>query len=135
MANQNTKEGRKSRTARTRADSERVGERQLSKLRRHELLQILVSQSREIDRLKNEITRLQDQLNDRRLKISSCGTLADASLAVFDVLESAQKAADLYLENIKRMAGSDEPEQQAEASGQKREAEDPQPESGVRGQE
>ena len=135
MAIQSTRESRKGRSARTRADSDRVGERQLSKLRRQELLQILVSQSREIDRLKNEIVKLQEQLNERKLKISSCGTMAEASLAVFDVLESAQKAADLYLENIKRMAGSDEPEQQAEASGQKREAEAPQPESGVRGQE
>ena len=122
MAIQSTRESRKGRSARTRADSDRVGERQLSKLRRQELLQILVSQSREIDRLKNEIVKLQEQLNERKLKISSCGTMAEASLAVFDVLESAQKAADLYLENVRRMADTDAAERsddrQTEPAGQ-----------------
>ena len=122
MAIQSMRESRKGRSARTRADSDRVGERQLSKLRRQELLQILVSQSREIDRLKNEIVKLQEQLNERKLKISSCGTMAEASLAVFDVLESAQKAADLYLENVRRMADTDAAERsddrQTEPAGQ-----------------
>ena len=122
LAIQSTRESRKGRSARTRADSDRVGERQLSKLRRQELLQILVSQSREIDRLKNEIVKLQEQLNERKLKISSCGTMAEASLAVFDVLESAQKAADLYLENVRRMADTDAAERsddrQTEPAGQ-----------------
>ena len=122
MAIQSTRESRKGRSARTRADSDRVGERQLSKLRRQELLQILVSQSREIDRLKNEIVKLQEQLNERKLKISSCGTMAEASLAVFDVLESAQKAADLDLENVRRMADTDAAERsddrQTEPAGQ-----------------
>lgn len=79
-------------------------EKELKKMKRPALLEILVSQSKEIDRLKAELEQKEKELEDRRIIIEKSGSLAEASLEIFHVLESAQKAADLYLENAKRAA-------------------------------
>ena len=81
------------------------GERQLNKLKRQELLEILVNQSREIDRLRTELKETQDRLAERNLKIEESGNLAEASLKLYNLFEDAQKAADLYLDNIRQKAG------------------------------
>ena len=91
---------------------------ELKKLNRIELLELLLAQSREIDRLNQEINRLngeiekqkalqqeiEKRLEDRRLRMEKTGSMAEAALSVYQVLESAQKAADLYLENVRRKA-------------------------------
>ena len=79
-------------------------EKELKKMKRPALLEILVSQSKEIDRLRAELEKKEKELQDRRIIIEKSGSLAEASLEIFHVLESAQKAADLYLENAKRAA-------------------------------
>lgn len=76
-------------------------DKQLKKLSKQELLSLLVTQSKEMDRLKEELEETKKQLEERNIRIGACGSLAEASLAVFHVLEDAQKAADLYLENIR----------------------------------
>ena len=74
---------------------------ELKKLKRTELLEILITQSAEIERLKTELAELQDAFESRTLKISNAGSLAEAALALNGVFESAQAAADQYLENVK----------------------------------
>ena len=81
-------------------------EKELRKMKRPALLEILVSQSREIDRLKAELEQKNKELENRQILIEKSGSLAEASLEIYHVLESAQAAADLYLENIKRNAQS-----------------------------
>ena len=83
-----------------------TAEHQLKKLKRQELLEILVNQSREIDRLKAELKDAREHLEDRQVRIAKSGTLAEASLQIYHIFETAQKAADLYLENVK-LAASD----------------------------
>ncbi len=95
-------------------------DKELKKLSKADLLSLLVTQSKEMDRLKEELAETKKQLEDRSILVEKSGSLADASLAIFHVLEDAQKAADLYLENIKsgRFQKEDEPvteEQQDEA--------------------
>ena len=80
-------------------------ENRLRRLKRQELLQILVEQSKEIDRLRKELKETRKRLAARELKIDASGTLAEASLQIYDVLDRTQKAADLYLENIRLRAG------------------------------
>lgn len=75
----------------------------LRKLKRRDLLEIMLAQSREIDRLREQVDALQAQLDDRNLKLEKAGSLAEASLAVTKVFDEAQKAADLYLENVRRL--------------------------------
>ena len=89
---------------------------ELKKLNRIELLELLLAQSKEIDRLNQEISRLngelekqkalqqetEKRLEDRRLRLEETGSMAEAALSIFHVFEDAQKAADLYLENVRR---------------------------------
>ena len=73
----------------------------LRKLRKAELLQIMLEQSDEIDRLRDRVEELEKELMDRRITIEEAGSIAEASLKLTRVFEEAQKAADLYLENIR----------------------------------
>ena len=76
-------------------------DKELKKLSKADLLSLLLTQSKEMDRLKEELAEARKQLEDRSILLEKSGSLADASLAIFHVLEDAQKAADLYLENIR----------------------------------
>ena len=76
-------------------------DKDLRKLSRADLLSLMLAQSKEIDRLNAELADARKQLEDRHLLLEKSGSLADASLAIFHVLEDAQKAADLYLENVR----------------------------------
>jgi len=76
-------------------------DKELRKLSKADLLSLLAAQSKEMDRLKEELAETKKKLEDRNILIEKSGSLADASLAIFRVLEDAQKAADLYLENIR----------------------------------
>ncbi len=76
-------------------------DKEVHKLSKAELLEVLVELSEENDRLKEEIKSLKQQLNDRKIEIEKCGSIAEASLMISKVFEAAQEAADCYLENIK----------------------------------
>lgn len=79
--------------------------RDLSKLKRSELLEIMLAQSEEIDRLRAEVAEKDRQLEDRQIKIAESGSIAEASLKLTKVFEEAQKAADLYLDNVRSERG------------------------------
>lgn len=77
-------------------------DKQLSKLRRAELLEILVEQGREQERLQKELETARQVVAQRELSIREAGSIADAAFRLNDVMGAAQRAADLYTENIKR---------------------------------
>lgn len=74
--------------------------KELRKLSRAELLKLLLEQSKEVENLKNELDSTQQQLQSKKLEVKQAGSIADAALQVNKVFETAQKAADQYLENI-----------------------------------
>ena len=76
----------------------------LTKLRKKELLEIMLRQSEEIDALREQVEELQRELDNREFNLSKVGSIAEASLLVTNVFDEAQKAAMIYLENLKRMA-------------------------------
>ena len=76
----------------------------LSKLKKKDLLEIMLRQGEEIDELRAQVEDLQAQLDNRNFELSKVGSIAEASLLVTNVFEEAQKAAMIYLENLKRMA-------------------------------
>ncbi len=80
-------------------------DKELHKLKRAELLEIMLSQSNEIERLRSELEAAEEKLMDREIAISSSGSIAEASLKLNKIFEDAQEAADLYLENVKRTGG------------------------------
>ena len=80
-------------------------EKELLKLNKSEMLEIMLAQSREIDSLREQLAEAKAELEDRRITIEKDGTLAEAYLQLTRIFEEAQKAADLYLDNVKRTAG------------------------------
>ena len=77
-------------------------EKELLKLKRSEMLEIMLAQSREIDTLRKELEETKANLEDREIRMEKAGNIAEASLLLTKVFEEAQKAADLYVENMKR---------------------------------
>ncbi len=87
-------------------------EKELKRLTRMELLEMLIDQSREVERLRSELEETKKALEDKRIAIESSGSLAEAALALSGVFEKAQEAADLYIANIK-LKGNDTDEEKA----------------------
>lgn len=79
-----------------------MNKKELRKLRKIELLEILLAQSQEIDRLTEALRLAEEALEDRSLRLAESGNIAEAALKVTAIFEEAQRAADLYLENIKQ---------------------------------
>ena len=82
-------------------------DKELRKLRRGELLEMLLEQTRENERLKKQIADLQTQLESREITLKRSGSIAEAALKLNDVFEAAQKAADQYLENVRSRGRAD----------------------------
>lgn len=76
-------------------------EKELRRLSRMDLLEMLLEQSREVERLQKELETVKKQLEDRRIMEQEAGSIAEASLRLNKVFEAAQQAADQYLENIR----------------------------------
>jgi len=77
-----------------------LNDRSLAKLNRNELLDLLYEQQKQIEELQLKNEELTKALNDRQIRLSKVGSIAEASLALSSVFKEAQKAADLYLENV-----------------------------------
>ena len=80
-------------------------DKELKKLSRAELLEMLLAQSKEKQRLEEELAEARKKLEDREIRIAESGSLAEAALKLNGVFEAAQAAADQYLENIRKAAG------------------------------
>lgn len=79
-------------------------EKELHKLKRGELLEMMLAQSREIDALRARVRDLEEKLADREIRIRESGSIAEAALKLNGIFEAAQAAADQYLENVKNRA-------------------------------
>ena len=77
--------------------------KQLRKLRRSDLFELLVEQAKEIEELQGQVKELEGKLERRELEVTDAGSIAEAALAISKVFEEAQAAADTYLYNVKRM--------------------------------
>lgn len=89
-------------SATEREDPEEMRNR-LKKLSRAELLQLLIDQTKRAEDAEDRVEELEKKLEDRKIMISEAGSLAEASLKLGEVFEAAQKACDIYIENIKMM--------------------------------
>ena len=75
--------------------------KELKRLSRTELLELMIEQGKELDKVKRELAEARRQLEDRTFKMSKAGSIAEASLALGKVFEAAQEAADEYLKSIR----------------------------------
>lgn len=76
-------------------------ERELRRLSRTDLLELLLAQRRENEQLRCLLDQTQAQLADRTLKMNNAGSIAEASLQLNGVFEAAQASCQQYVENIK----------------------------------
>lgn len=83
-------------------------DKELRKLSRIDLLELLLEKSRENEKLKEELEQVKAQLADRKINIEKSGSIAEAALALNGVFQAAQAAADQYLENLRRISGETE---------------------------
>lgn len=78
--------------------------KELKKLTRAELLEMLLIQSKEKRLLEEKLREAREKLEEKELMIAESGSIAEAALRLNHVFEAAQRAADRYLENVKRVA-------------------------------
>ena len=82
-----------------------MNEKDFRKLKRVELYEIMLAQAEEIDDLRAKLAATKKELKNKRIDIQRSGSIAEASLKLTKIFEEAQKAADLYLSNIKKETG------------------------------
>lgn len=79
-------------------------DREMKKLNRAELLELLLEQMDENRRLREELDQAQAALADRRIRLERAGSIAQAALALNGVFEAADRAAQAYLDSVRHMA-------------------------------
>lgn len=81
-------------------NGENIMKKELKRMSRSELLEILIFQVEENERLKAELDECKTLLERRNIAVSETGTLAEAAIRINEVFEAADAAAKQYLENI-----------------------------------
>ena len=82
----------------------RLTEKELKKLNRYQLLELLIVQTERADSLQAKLDAQEQKQTDQELRLLSLGSIAEASLQVSGVFAAAQEAADRYLEAAKKRA-------------------------------
>ena len=88
-------------------------DKELKKLSRSELLELLISQMEENDRLYQEIDQLKEELNQRLIIKQNAGSIAEAAIGLNKIFEAADLAVKQYIESVRHMADKGELEYEA----------------------
>lgn len=75
--------------------------KELKKLSRKDLLEILLAQSKQMQQMQQQLEAAQVELDSRKLEVEEAGSIAEAAMKVNRVFEAAQAASQQYLDNIK----------------------------------
>ena len=76
---------------------------QLKKLKRVELLELLVEQGEELEQTRERLRKAEEALASRQLRMQNAGTMAEAALTLNDVFAAADQAAKDYLAAVQSM--------------------------------
>ena len=77
-----------------------MADRELRRMHRAELIEIIYALKQSEDQLKAQNAALTAQLQDRQLRLESAGSIAQAALELNNVFAAAQAAADDYLHSV-----------------------------------
>ena len=86
---------------------------ELKRLRRSDLLEMLLALRKENEQLREQLEQAQKQLEIRRIKVNNSESLAEAALRLNGIFEAAQAACEQYAENIKLRGQQQEQETRA----------------------
>ncbi len=75
-------------------------EKELKKLTRAELLEMLIAQSKKLSRTETELAAAQEKLKRREIAISESGTVAEAALKLSGIFDDADRAVAQYRESV-----------------------------------
>lgn len=88
-------------------------DKELKKLNRYQLLELIIMQSEELEQVKAQLAEARRQLEQRNIQIEQAGSIAQAALQLSGIFEAAQSAADIYLQNVKQQYGQTQQEEQS----------------------
>lgn len=74
--------------------------KELRKLSRRELVDIIYQLKKNEQQLQEEVASLRQALQEKRIRIAEAGSIAEAAVSITDLLATAQATADLYLQEI-----------------------------------
>lgn len=77
--------------------------KELKRLSRRELVDIIYQLKKEEQEKQEKIAALEAALAEKRLRIASAGSVAEAAAEITQLLSTAQATADLYLQEIASM--------------------------------
>ena len=84
--------------------------KELRRLSRRELVDIIYQLKKNEQEKQDQIATLEDALQEKRLRVSVAGSIAEAAVDITNVFSVAQTTADLYLREIACMKEETEQE-------------------------
>ena len=78
-------------------------DKEFKRLKRADLIEIIYRLQENEEKYRETITRMGKQLGEKHTKIENAGSIAEAAVALSNVFEAAQDAADRYLEDIRML--------------------------------
>ncbi len=76
-------------------------EKELKRLRRSDLMEILLDLSKENQQLREQLNEAEEKLKNRQILIDESGSLAEAALRLNRIFEDAQAACEQYEQNVR----------------------------------
>lgn len=83
-------------------------DKELRRLHRSELLEMLISLTEENRKLNDLLEQTRSQLRDRQITIENAGSLAEAALSLSGIFQTADAAAQQYLESVRKLTAQQE---------------------------
>lgn len=84
--------------------------KELKRLSRRELVDIIYQLKKNEQEQQEKISALEEELQERRIRISVAGSIAEAAADITQIFSTAQTTADLYLHEIAAMKEETEKE-------------------------
>ena len=83
--------------------------KELKRMSRGELLELLITQIEENEKLASELEECRKKLSQKEITMESVGSLAEAALKLNDIFEAADAAVEQYVGSVKSMSASEKP--------------------------
>ena len=84
--------------------------KELKRLSRRELVDIIYQLKKNEQENRKKIEKLEEELQDKRIRVSVAGSIAEAATDITRIFSTAQRTADLYLNEIAAMKEETEKE-------------------------
>ena len=77
--------------------------KELKRLSRRELIEIIYQLKKNEQEMQEKMDAMQQEIDDKRLRMSKAGSIADAATSITELFATAQTSADIYLQEIVAM--------------------------------